>query len=201
MNTRTKWLVGIFGTIVLGALGSGLWQIILGPLVYKIGRIFLGLLSLIFVTLNNNIFQEIAKGFHESHSLFLLELAVGGLAGILISLIVLNSNLRRKERANKLVPGILDSKRAYYIWILASIFSLSFLLGGLFIAAYENLYITRFEQILTICSPYISQNETSKFHSQFAQIKSKIDYENIVSSLENIAKSNNLSLPKIIFWY
>jgi hypothetical protein len=194
-------LIGIIGTIFLGALGSGLWQIVLSPLVYKVGKVFLNLLSPFFIFFINNIYIEIAKGLHESHSLALLGLFVGGCTGFLGTIVFIHIYLRNKVGSDKSLPNLLANKKIYYTWVMAAVFSISFLTGSYFIEGYVNVSITRFEQTLDICSPYITQSEVLEFRSQFAQIKSRIDYENIINSLRDIAKDNKLCLPRNSFWY
>ncbi|MBN1869263.1 MAG: hypothetical protein JW847_01630 [Candidatus Omnitrophica bacterium] len=53
---------GILGTILLGALGSGFWNLVLGPILSKFGKIIIRISSLGLKSLQNKLYYEASKG-------------------------------------------------------------------------------------------------------------------------------------------
>ena len=86
-----KILGGIAAAIVLGAIGSGLWETLLSPglelTVSGVVRLFAALSH----TFKDFVYSEAARGFHEKHSLallvFLLCFFAGVGSGILFSIL------------------------------------------------------------------------------------------------------------------
>lgn len=65
-----------------------------------------------------------------------------------------------------------------------------------FTGAYESIYvngaITHYNQLRTICIPYVEMSDIEMFDSEFSQIQNGEDYRKIIIELENVAKQNNL---------
>src|SRR3984893_5979771 len=55
-----KWALGITGTILLGALGSGVWQSVLGPGIHASTRWALDLASLGLKSFKDSIYLQVA---------------------------------------------------------------------------------------------------------------------------------------------
>ncbi|QKQ25157.1 hypothetical protein [Candidatus Reidiella endopervernicosa] len=87
MNFKTilKVIVGIIVTIVLGAIGSGVWERILSPALDWIYRFSVGLISKVSIDYKNNIYEAAEMGFHEDFSfrLFLITTLLLSLALLL----------------------------------------------------------------------------------------------------------------------
>ena len=64
LESKKKILI----TILLGAVGSGVWQYIIEPSFSSGINIFLNIVTLGMEEFKNNIYMEIAKGFHEESS-------------------------------------------------------------------------------------------------------------------------------------
>lgn len=71
-NKKVKLIIGILGTIILGAIGSGLWDLALEPALTWCGRTFFTIATLGLSQLRNEIYIDIAKGFHEALSILLV---------------------------------------------------------------------------------------------------------------------------------
>ncbi len=68
MNKYHKIIAGTFITILLGAVGSGVWQYILEPIISNSTESVLNIATLGYDSFKNNLYQEVAKGFHEESS-------------------------------------------------------------------------------------------------------------------------------------
>lgn len=90
-------------------------------------------------------------------------------------------------------------KQGVFLLILAIIVSL-LLISHSISKVYENNAINHFNQSMAITKPYINTRNYVKLKSEFAQIKSKEDYERIITNLTVIAKKNNIELPQFTIW-
>ena len=62
--------------------------------------------------------------------------------------------------------------------------------------SYANSSITRFNQCLNICKPYLSNEKEELVLSRFAQIGSKDDFVNVMKILYETAEKNGVKYPK-----
>ena len=61
-----RWVLGGIGTIVLGAIGSGLWERALGPALNLFGRAILTVATLGSTAAKDQIYTTAARGYHEA---------------------------------------------------------------------------------------------------------------------------------------
>jgi hypothetical protein len=67
--TIKRWFLAIPGALLVGALGSGLWEIGIKPAGTWIGRATLDVVTLGSSQLKDAVYLEAAKGNHEKASL------------------------------------------------------------------------------------------------------------------------------------
>ena len=72
MQKYYKIIAVTFGTIILGAVGSGVWEYILDPFVSASTKAILNIATLGVKSFKNDLYIEVAKGFHEKASYLLL---------------------------------------------------------------------------------------------------------------------------------
>ncbi len=82
---RKTWAVP--GTLVLGALGSALWELGMEPTGEWAWHFVLTLVTLGSETLKNSIYQEAARGFHEHVSSSAYTLLLMGFVGAIVSFV------------------------------------------------------------------------------------------------------------------
>jgi hypothetical protein len=107
-NKYLKWFGGILGAIILGAIGSGVWESILKHLLTSTRDFFLNIVSLGIKSYKDATYSEIGKGFHEASSLDLqtlfVFLLIFALFGVVMFLYFSTKHL--EERHIKLVREI-----------------------------------------------------------------------------------------------
>lgn len=67
-SKKIKYGLGIIGAIFIGAIGSGIWEVALGPALSFLSDSTIGFLSLVFSSLEDSIYESIAKGYTEESS-------------------------------------------------------------------------------------------------------------------------------------
>lgn len=77
---------------------------------------------------------------------------------------------------------------------LLSIFTVMYLFYPVIRNIYINDSISYFEELLTICKPYIGQKSYDILKSSFAQIQTKEDYVRIINELQEIAQKNKATV-------
>ena len=65
-NKIIQWTLRLIGVIILGAIGSGVWQIIGDPLLSIITKTFIDAINFITNTYKDGIYIEAARGLHEN---------------------------------------------------------------------------------------------------------------------------------------
>jgi ABC-type arginine/histidine transport system permease subunit len=166
MNTRWKWIFGICGSLIVAALGSGLWSVVFAPLGGTILKAFLSLVTLGISSARDSIYSSAARGFWERPSVLLL-----AFVATLILLFPLYFWLRI-WLSRPAASNWLSQKRRLFFWVLLlETFLCAVVFVQLTMASYTNRVIASFHQSLAIISPHISQEERNVLLARFAKIK------------------------------
>jgi len=220
-----KTVLGVLATIVLGAVGSGLWELFFKPLGQTIGEGILTAATLGSSAIKDTIYREAARGFHEASALQLHFLLTMSFWAVFSALLGYTSGTRSGSResdewfaelaAKPQVEqrALLDDRRKslkasmvkFKKRLLLSFMFCMFLLGsaeGISFLKLEqaNSVCTFFSQSLKICRPYITDQQARLLDSQFASMRGRADCIAIVGALRQVAASNHLSLPAFAPW-
>ena len=218
-----KVILGVILTILLGAVGSGVWEYVLKPSLGSVSEFILNIATLGIETFKNDIYIQIAKGFSDRTSISILNLINSLLMmAIIVYILTLKdkvfpsedqdllkdtSKLSQEESAELLkhykqllATGKRKLKKLFIFAVL-----LLFLLIGIqymnsFKLGYINKSIVYYQQLKSISQPYISKKELDEINSKFALIKTKNDYVLVISYLEKTLKDNNLEIKKFDVW-
>ena len=209
------WILSILVTILLGALGSGLWESVFKPLFYKMGKVLFTLLTFGLKRASDNVYKEAARGHHEFPSLIILMFIF-----VAIFAFFFNSGVNfyfelysRDSSIEEALQKCVDKKNNEYedciqevtrekVWLpirllaLCAIFISVVLLYRLMTIFRINLVITYYEQCLKICIPFLSAEEISKVEQRFALMESKEDYLKIIEKLGVVAEKGAIKLPE-----
>jgi hypothetical protein len=215
--------VYIAGTVVLGALGSGLWEIALKPGGRWVGRALLTVATLGSGYLKDQVYIEAAKGYHESsanQSFSLINLILFWLcsAVIVFGFQLANKTVREvkrlcveegaeagsTEKLDALIDDIFRKIKQVRVMLWTLVFVCLLLIGDetahqLEAAAADDAY-TYFSQSLTICRPFIDPHQAQMLESRFTSIRGRADYVSVADELKRIASANGLRLPPFNPW-
>jgi hypothetical protein len=205
MNKKGKWILGIFGSLVIGALGSGLWNGVFSPVLTTIGRGLMSLLTLVYSSERDDVYDRAAVGLHELPSNLML-MMVGGimLTAPVFTYLIFSKQKSSENLATKtkeeLKEKIKQNKRQIF-WLLTTSFCLSaFLFMLLLFLAYSNTVISRFNQELAIVSPYITEQQHQIFQSRFASMKTRAEFVKLFDELNKIAEENSKPRSEFTPW-
>lgn len=209
-NKTLSLILGLIGTLIIGGLGSGVWEYILKPLFSHSINFILDLSTLGMDTFKNSIYEEISQGFSEKNSIKNYTLIIGFLIGFyLISILSVFRKLRNLKKENE--PIYIDfnsdkdkeltkiSLRIKIFLFFVICFSITLLVNTKRLD-YINESILYYNKLKTIITPYITDKELKLLDSRYAQIKNKEDYQTIINELLKVSESNNIIIKKRDIW-
>ena len=195
MALKWKWTVGILGTIVLGALGSGLWSVLFAPLGSFLVKFTLSLVTLGISSARDHVYASAASGYTERPSVMLLCFFGATVFMVPFGLIAFYVATRRALRIRGSMRAEYQSreKRGKYVFrillptevLLGSVLFVQILLVG-----YTNTIISRFHQALAIAKPHLSQQEYDQFVARFAKVKTRQDFLAVFAGIDDVLVAN-----------
>lgn len=206
-NQKKYWL-SVTATIVLGALGSGLWNLI-EPYVGKIGNWILSIATLGIKSIQDDVYANAALGLHELSSLYLLLITSTFMFALpatltafplLLPFLKISVDKEVSVSKDKMESKIKNSLK---LLVVAGLFGTLF--GSYFFVKFlmvnqENLIASFFRQRVTIIRPYISDHDFNKYNSKFSRIKTKNEYLELMEGMEGVGKAIGVEVPKVETW-
>lgn len=221
-NSKLKWILAIVGTVILGAIGSGLWTLLFDPISRWVGRALFAIATLGLNALRTDVYASVAKGLHEQASLLMVAyflLLVFGFFGFYMGTLLgrkiatrdtakVISQMERDnpdtdDREKRIIVALEAryiaalrklNKSLMFLFIVVAVFC-SF---QLFTLNYANSAVTHFKQCLAICEPYVSEVESKHFRSRFAQIESREHYESLLRDICKVVVANGAKCPEFM---
>jgi hypothetical protein len=225
----SKYALTAIAAIVLGALGSGLWEAILRPALRHLSYWLLDFAAFGLQSYRVGIYQEIAqRAPHTNVNIFAtvtflwFSVLYGVALYFLISSKQANRQLKRlreelrgatgdpkkpEDRAAQLAARLdrgekMASRLRGYVYALIVMVGCIIAYHFVLLAksSYTTLAVAHFDQALTIAAPYVEQNERLLIESQFAQIRDKQGYERVVGELASVARDHGQYVPGFNAW-
>lgn len=188
-----KVLIGALATIMLGAIGSGVWEKILSPSIEKLGEFTTSTLALVSQTYSDSIYRRASSVELYSEpdkGAVLLFLCV--LFGLFIY--ALNS---RKEHplAGILYRTLRDQAQGWYGIIYSGAFIIILFFG---IATDSTVSeIKRFSvKNMEVIRPYVEEKEYLVLRSNYLRINNENDFNAFLESLYSLSKKANINIEK-----
>ncbi len=194
-QTLLKVVAGAVATVVLGAIGSGVWERILAPALDGTFRASVDFLSTFSLNYKNGIYKAAAQGFHEDFSLRLFAIAT-----LLMSVAALFFAMRWNEQLLRIVSPALERARGWLQWA-AIVAALALSLTTLYsVGRHEavNKTATYALRSLDVLRPHIGEQKYLGLLSQLYQVRSAAQFQDLNKSLVEQAQSFNVSLPEFV---
>jgi hypothetical protein len=216
LKTWQKAAGSIVGALVIGAIGSGIWQRAGDPLYVWIRDGALNLATLGMWTLKDSLYADVARGLHEAASSQLLVLALVGSTYAMFAFTILATGLARRwlpsflvekprrspdETKEKMEQDLRRMRRlvSYGLWP-----SMVVLIVGVAFTAirisYTSSAIGYYQQLLNLVGPHVTADQVKVFNSRFAQIRSAQQYVTLTKEISGIARQHGLMLPDFEPW-
>ena len=180
------------GVILLGAVGSGVWDRLGSSFFDWIARAIITAVSALFGTYKDSIYREASVGFHEHAATSLYALAMGAAVGMCISFVVLigrrRGNSSSKSDASR-ISRVFQSRVFAYVVVLAV---LSFAAVSFFRDIYVAAVVVYAESSIDRLAPYLTDAEEEELVAQFRNVRGAEDYYAFYSRLLEIYEAHGL---------
>lgn len=221
MNRKIKLIGAISVTVVLGAVGSGVWEYVLKPGLSGTTAVVLDIATLGIDSYKDSLYSEVARGFREKSSVTLLSVAMYliGIFAVTIAARIfplwsrimrshgISSNPETQQVKSSLLKTvqhqanrIVFQKPSAVILIIGYIFISVFMFVGMTRVIYVNSAQSHFYQSLRIIAPYIKIQKEQEMVSAFSSVSTELDYRDLIAELKSIAQQNSETLPKFEIW-
>jgi len=205
--SRRKWLLSVVGAILVGAVGSGVWDLFMRRAVFAVLELFYLVATFGVSSFRDRAYSDAALGYREYSSLALLAcvpviaLAIGG-TPLLFGLIVRRLGIRpvegeSDEQKELRVRRLRRTGRIAHFTSVALAFAMLLQIGRFI---YTNAIISHFQNCLARCAPVLSVDEEEQYLAQFAMVQTRQDYVVLLSSLQRVATSHNIRLRDLDLW-
>jgi|GEM_PF-3294189 len=184
VHNGRKIVTAVLGTLILGALGSGLWERLGSPLFDFITHVIIDGIDWVTKSYKDSIYTEASFGFQERSANVLYEsfLAFSPLCYLL--LIMIHSWLRgwlalKEKLSNSTLNPVKNFMRSSKGFFLLSILTL-FVFVNFFISftrtAYVQAVIKYVNSTIQRIAPYIDDQTEELLWAQYRSVKSSDDY-------------------------
>lgn len=191
INFDRNKILWVLGTIVLGALGSGLWDIAVKPAMVFMVNFLIDVILGAFGNKQDSIYKEIASLNREITGRFILSFGMGLLAGS-ISFILLRFFRIQGGNDRETTP---PSK---YFVALFGIFVFVFLTFTVGKTSYVISKQDNYLQLKRIVLPYLSHEEGLKLDAEFSMISTSKAYDELMNTMKKVASANQITIPSQI---
>jgi hypothetical protein len=193
-------------TILLGGLGSGLWEYAMKPsLVWlKDGLLFVSTLGI--DSFRDSLYARVANGFHEYTSQQTYNLVSGVLAGAILGFTISRRAMKHIWKRPAAAPAQTTTENAERVssrirWLLIyMLFFAAFFLVQSTRVTYVTNATTHIFRLVAVVSPHVTETERLTFLSRIAQIQSRKDYIAIEADLRAVANQKELFAPTFSIW-
>jgi len=207
------WVATIIITILLGAIGSGLWDAALKPYGAKFTNFLYSVVTFNLKKTRDSDYESAAMGHHELPSLYiLLFLLIIMVVPLFISpsLYLISSKFPEissvesseckskppeEKRACLRLAIKSNSGTALLYLTIPSIFLSVIIFRRFHSVNKSNLIVTYFYQALRSIRPLIDENKYHIYEQQFSLMRTEEDFNKLIAEIHDCMLKNNLSSP------
>jgi hypothetical protein len=212
-----KIALGGLAAILLGAVGSGVWERLLSPALHALSDASFRALGAVSSSFKDAIYAEAAKGFHEVPPLTMLALFLGLATTSLVAYSIFNvtdsfkrSNVDEFETENEshaALEAAIEANKAHIAALERSLrrlaltiafLSLAFFISASFLVVrswYINTITTYATNSIDIVAPASTPEEVLSLRSEFARVRVARDFYAFNDHLLSLSKRSGLPLP------
>lgn len=216
-NKYFRWFFGVIGTIVLGAIGSGVWEKFLSPASGSLTSFLVSLFSKLSTSYADSLYADIGKGSTGVIGIIVLApysiiqfsfmfLPLLGIASATTLFFKIKKIDYKEVNSDGPIsnPKYISRKRnpsrlkiylilGYFLGFGLFFWSLSQAVKG----GYSYDVVIYIERSFDIISPKISDQELKELKSEYRQISSRAQFNALNQKIKGISSKNKLRLPEI----
>jgi hypothetical protein len=200
MNKHFSNLNWVLGTIFVGALGSGLWELFLSDLFFWFGNFVIEIASLLSEEFKNGLYDKVSNGSMVAFLRVPVVISIGLIVAFPFALLFSSVLAKYADsiKVKRTSPDQAISKKEvkHNFRIALAALMLFFYVFVIFQSLYMTSAANFVEKSLDIVAPHITENEYLKLRSQFRSVKSAQDFYNLYDALKIIEKTSNVELPE-----
>lgn len=212
------------GTILVGAIGSGVWETLLSPILTSLSRGFLSFLSSISSAYADVLHSRIATDTTDTYSqapfaavaalMLILPLFLVNLIFILLRFLSLKKHISALLNDPEQLPSAADSNRSRSsgvtkalnvmgdfrrttLWV-SILLAAGLVLGGLYVfirAKYTRQAAVYVERSLAILAPSLSDKERLQLYADYRAIESAVAFYKLHETLQSLGTTKGVKLP------
>jgi len=199
---KYKYYIGV---IFIGAIGSGFWDLILKDLLFKIGNYFVNTISFFHEGYIDTLYKNVGSGgsgfdYLPSMLLILVIISLPIHLSFIIWIYKTKSIKFRDAEQNtrSIFNVVLLKNHKLSILIIVILFTpMSILYTNLLIKGISTIgAVNSISRSIEIIHPYISEKDFLILRSKFRQIDNKDKVVEIMKSIKETAKKNNIKLDE-----
>lgn len=194
MNKYIKLVAGILGTILLGAIGSGVWDWVLSDAFSWLGNFVLTIGSSLSQTYLDSLYDDIWKGSSYSYlkEIYILTFVIY----LMLPTLMVLSKRKRLERSKNSKPRKAPNKFLLAIMICA--------VGVmLVIKVWETSFSVKSATVLqaniSIVSPYITTEKALELNSLLNRVDNQKKAIELKEEIKVLASDNNIKIHTMEF--
>jgi hypothetical protein len=186
-----KIVLGLIATIIIGAIGSGVWEKLLSPFLSFLSSEISQFFSSISTSYANNIYSKMSSldgtsNLNDAHWVFLL---------IFFFFLFLYSASKNKHKF--IIGEFVETHNEMFSSWAGIIFTGSMLVGTVLMMSMDKeIYKLRSQTLehIEIIRPYINENEYLLIRSEFFQIKTEKSFNDLKQKIKDVSLKNKLAL-------
>lgn len=213
-----RWSVGVFGAIFVGAIGSGLWQVVLFPALDALGGGLLDLAARVSQGFVDRTYRRVALDPSANFALlpyaavlatvlFLPWLVLFVLLRLLSSLkrraeaLVEDSQTQEDEEEEATPEGIVIDVRRFRRGVISAGIPMAFVSSTVYLGVFfTDLHATRaatfVERSIAILAPRVEPAQVLALTAAYRSIESAADFYALHDSLQALALRSETELPE-----
>jgi hypothetical protein len=203
-TSKLNRLKTLSGVLLLGILGTALWELLIKDLMFYIGNLFVSTFSLFYKGYVDDMYSHIFGSEYSFHVLPSIAIILTIIAfPIYWFLIVLFTFKKHESTENDVKPGIFSNTLFYIMKKKARAYFVVIFLGIPLILTYSDLLIKQIsggmackiiDKNLIIIKPYLSEREYDLLQSEFRLVNGKDKLLHLIIEINKIANKNKIDL-------
>lgn len=210
-SNRVVRVVGaILGTLILGALGSGLWELLVRDVIVGLGNITLSLISSVWGGYVDLLHRDIGKLRSDLlvapiFIVFMLVLIAGPLFYVLLFLrrnsrLIKDASEDGDDHQPMTREQFLERMKAIRRTIFRQMFPMTIVIAFLYSVLFWQIAYTRnagvwAERSIEILLPHVSTQEHDKLRSDLRAVEGAQQFYSLEGRLRELAKTASITLP------